>query len=127
MSIKDMSQELNVDFLKEKADRIKDSDIEKVIKKSGEIIDKTSKEEFKEYKERITLYLELIKAYKEGRYKDIQTEQVKLITAALLYIVSPFDLIPDFIPGVGLSDDIMIIKTCIELTAKDLEKFKSTL
>jgi uncharacterized membrane protein YkvA (DUF1232 family) len=32
-----------------------------------------------------------------------------LIVAALGYVVLPFDLIPDFIPGVGEIDDLVIV------------------
>lgn len=35
---------------------------------------------------------------------------LKLGTAALvLYVLLPFDLIPDFIPGIGVVDDIVIV------------------
>lgn len=41
-----------------------------------------------------------------------------ILGAAALYAVSPIDLIPDFIPVLGLMDDLVIIPLGIALAAK---------
>ena len=45
-------------------------------------------------------------------YMDERTELVTKLTIALLslaYIVSPIDILPDFLPVIGITDDILII------------------
>lgn len=32
-----------------------------------------------------------------------------LLVAAILYVLSPIDLIPDFVPAIGYSDDLAIL------------------
>ncbi len=38
---------------------------------------------------------------------------VKACTAALLYLVNPFDLIPDPTPGTGLLDDLYVVELAL--------------
>jgi uncharacterized membrane protein YkvA (DUF1232 family) len=38
--------------------------------------------------------------------------------AALLYLVSPVDLIPDFIPGVGFLDDLVIVPLLLRMSVR---------
>jgi uncharacterized membrane protein YkvA (DUF1232 family) len=42
--------------------------------------------------------------------------------AALLYLVSPIDLIPDFIPVLGLLDDAAVVTLLLSITFKMLPK-----
>merc|ERR1711865_1189505 len=44
-----------------------------------------------------------------GRYTPSQWSAVVAVAAALAYLVSPIDLVPDAIPFVGLLDDIAVL------------------
>lgn len=46
------------------------------------------------------------------------------LAAALLYIVSPIDLMPDFIPGIGLIDDAAVLALLLHSIAQDLAAFR---
>lgn len=55
-------------------------------------------------------------------YKDERTELVTKLTIALLalvYIVSPIDILPDFMPFLGISDDILIIPVLMWMLIPD--------
>lgn len=45
------------------------------------------------------------------------------ITAALLYFINPFDIVPDFIPVVGYLDDVVVVGACLKLIQADLRAF----
>jgi len=48
----------------------------------------------------------------------------KIIAAtAIAYIISPLDLIPDIIPGIGFADDVLIVMAAISLIGVALHKY----
>jgi uncharacterized membrane protein YkvA (DUF1232 family) len=71
------------------------------------------------------LLLSLLKDYFNGTYKDIPKKSIITIVAAVLYFLSPADLIPDFLLGFGLIDDVFIIGLVIKQVTKDLAKYKA--
>ncbi|MBI2118046.1 MAG: DUF1232 domain-containing protein [Elusimicrobia bacterium] len=56
--------------------------------------------------------------------KDQRTPMVSkfLLALAILYALMPFDLIPDFIPGLGYLDDILLIGLLVFLALKFIPK-----
>ncbi|MBR6028365.1 MAG: DUF1232 domain-containing protein [Clostridia bacterium] len=63
----------------------------------------------------------LAKDFVYGGEKDISCNSAVAAVAALLYVVSPFDIIPDWIPGIGFSDDAMVVAFCVNMLHGDLE------
>jgi uncharacterized membrane protein YkvA (DUF1232 family) len=53
------------------------------------------------------------------------------ILAAIIYFLNPIDLIPDFIPGLGLTDDFSVLLWVYNSVSTEVVKFleweKSTL
>ena len=54
----------------------------------------------------------------------LQKETKIILIIALLYIVSPIDLIPDAIPFLGLLDDIVVAGYAMKKTAAELERYR---
>jgi len=74
-------------------------------------------------------YLEDLKlAYRMLRDPNFQLEREKKITMiiALLYIVSPIDLIPDGIPFLGMLDDVLVAGYALKQVADELARYKKT-
>ena len=46
------------------------------------------------------------------------------IVSTLIYIISPFDILPDTIPVVGYIDDIAILSWALKSINPDLEEYK---
>lgn len=68
-------------------------------------------------------FLRLIRAYANGSYRQVSTQSMLLIIAAVIYFVSPIDLIPDFILGLGLIDDATLLAWTIRACASDVAAF----
>lgn len=71
----------------------------------------------------ITIMVELVKDWFKGNYKDLSKKSIILIITALLYLVIPLDLIPDFLP-MGLIDDIIVISFVFNKISVEIEKYK---
>lgn len=68
-----------------------------------------------EIRSRINSYIEII-----GSEETPLSAKILLI-AAIVYFLSPIDLIPDFIPVIGYLDDLIIVPTLIWLAFRQIE------
>lgn len=66
----------------------------------------------------------MLSAYGKGQYRDVPWKSIAAIGAALAYLIFPFDIIPDFIPGIGMLDDMIVIGLCLKTVKIDLDKFR---
>lgn len=71
----------------------------------------------------IKLLTELIRDWKRGEYKNLSKNNVILIIIGLIYLVNPFDIIPDFLFG-GFLDDLAVIAFVIKKVSEELEAYK---
>jgi uncharacterized membrane protein YkvA (DUF1232 family) len=69
------------------------------------------------------LVLELLEDVKTGAYRSLPWRSVALGSAAVLYSISPADVIPDVIPSLGLIDDIALISIAVRLLRRDLRAY----
>ena len=60
----------------------------------------------------------------KGNYK-LHPVNMGIIAGGLLYFIIPTDLIPDFIPFVGLVDDIALLTTIIRSMQGELQKYRN--
>lgn len=65
----------------------------------------------------------LMKAYAGGHYREFPYASIVKIVAAVVYFVSVVDLVPDFIPILGLTDDLAILAWVYSSVKDDLQKF----
>ncbi len=76
-----------------------------------------------EVKENLQALIRLVQASTSGDYKKAPWKSLVMVVAAILYFVSPIDLVPDFIFGIGYLDDIAIVSYVYKQIVKDLESF----
>ncbi len=74
--------------------------------------------------EKLQLFFQLIKAYSNGDYRKVSKSTIVLVIGAVLYFVSPLDVVPDFIVGLGILDDAAVIGFTLKKITKELEEFK---
>jgi uncharacterized membrane protein YkvA (DUF1232 family) len=98
------------DYTIDKIETTTVEDVDDAISKEQSIIDKINNAGMlKKYRELAKVMFMMIKDYRKGIYKDVPWFTIAAITAALLYVFIPIDLIPDFIPGLGFIDDLTMI------------------
>ena len=49
-----------------------------------------------------------------------------MIVVALIYVLSPIDIIPDAIPVAGIIDDAFVIKLIYDVIQDEFEKWKAS-
>jgi len=74
---------------------------------------------FKSWAESIRQDIDALKALLEAPKADAHAR--KLAAAALSYLVSRMDLIPDWNEGIGVIDDVMVLRVCAQL-AQNLDR-----
>ena len=75
--------------------------------------------------DKLQLFFELIKSWSKGDYRDISKKTIIIIVATVIYFVSPIDLLPDFIVGLGIFDDVALIGFTAKQISTELERFKT--
>lgn len=73
-------------------------------------------------KEDLLLIADYIRDVLAGKYKEYSRSALTLALAALIYVASPLDVVPDFIPT-GLLDDATIVAWAIAQLSEELEKY----
>ena len=66
----------------------------------------------------------LLKDYVSGKYNAVPIASVITIVIALVYFVSPIDLVPDFIPIAGKLDDALVIAIAVGSIHNDLADYR---
>lgn len=66
----------------------------------------------------------MVSDYAKGNYKEVPIATMVGIVVALLYFMSPIDLIPDFIPVAGQLDDAAVILFAINAAHNDIAEYK---
>ncbi|MCE1273088.1 MAG: DUF1232 domain-containing protein [Chlorobiales bacterium] len=67
--------------------------------------------------------LRMVRSSVRREYRDIPWQSLVLITAGVVYFVSPADALPDFIPLLGFTDDAAILGAILASISGDLERF----
>ena len=114
------------EFVKEGAQKVTEKDVEKVVSKSEEIKKKFStKGPLARFIEDGKLLIAIVKDYFSGVYRQIPYGAIASIVFTLIYVLNPFDLVPDMLPVIGQLDDVAVIGACLILVEQDLHKYKN--
>ncbi|KAA6440829.1 DUF1232 domain-containing protein [Dyadobacter flavalbus] len=99
----------------------------KMFELAKEVISKMQKVGFREnmsdFQTNVQLLIRMIRAYASGEYKGLPWKSILSIVAVLIYFVSPIDLIPDFLPVIGITDDVALIVWLVKTFGSDIQKF----
>lgn len=59
-----------------------------------------------------------------GRYKDYSAGKLLLAIAALIYVFSPVDVLPDVVPVLGWIDDATVLGWATKQLMNELSKYR---
>jgi len=92
---------------------------------ADKLADQKSKDnKFKQLFAAALTLVRLVRSYATGDYRQIQTSTIVSGLAVLLYVLSPIDLVPDFIPVVGFLDDLSLVSWFIGKFSAELVRFR---
>lgn len=69
------------------------------------------------------LLFSLINDYRKGVYRDVSIWSIIVFVLTIIYIISPVDIIPDFMLGLGQIDDAAVLFFCLRFIERDLYKY----
>ncbi len=78
----------------------------------------------KEIWDSLQTLLSLIRDWISGEYRGLPSKTLLLALAGIVYFVTPIDIIPEFIVGLGLLDDAVILGWIISQIGSELEEYR---
>jgi uncharacterized membrane protein YkvA (DUF1232 family) len=96
--------------------------VTKILEKTRDFID--SRNYKLPFINKVTELLEMLSEYSKGNFK-LNDAAVGWIVAALAYLILPTDLVPDFLPGIGFTDDAAVFILAFRQLSQELEHFRS--
>lgn len=109
------------------AENITGDDVRTAADSGSEKMDNLSKnipQALLDYWQDLKEMVSLLKDYFTGDYTEAPWKVITAVAAAVLYFVSPIDLLPDLIPVLGFLDDAFIISMCLSLCRTDLDDYR---
>jgi len=76
----------------------------------------------KKFIQPVQIFIRMIKAHFRGEHK-IAFSTLGLIVLALVYFLSPVDLIPDFLGVLGFADDLSVVMAVYAKVKDEVEQF----
>ncbi len=65
----------------------------------------------------------LLEDYARGRYRKIPWRSIAVVTGAVAYVISPIDLIPDFLVPIGWTDDMLVLALAWMVVKSELRDY----
>jgi uncharacterized membrane protein YkvA (DUF1232 family) len=77
------------------------------------------------FRERVRLLWMVLRDYANGTYREVPWRAIAAVVAAAAYVLSPFDLVPDFLIPVGWTDDLLVVAMTWGLLKRELRAYCS--
>lgn len=121
-----MFEKPSEEYVREGAQKVTPKDIDTVAARSEDIKEKFSaKGPLKRFIEDGKVLRALIKDWRTGKYRQALYGTIAAVAFGLLYVLNPFDIVPDVLPFIGAVDDATVIGALLLLVERDLKKYRS--
>lgn len=99
-----------------------EADITKTLADEIKMDEKTKDGPLAKFTTEISTLFEMLKDREKFNFSKTT---ISLIVAILAYIISPIDIVPDFIPLAGLLDDAALLTMVLNSIKSDIEKYRN--
>ena len=110
-------------MLDENASKTTMQDVEKILEKQKKIEKIFSGGILEQYFYKVKQLINMVKDYASGEYRKVPWTTIAAIVGALIYVLSPIDIIPDFIPVIGYVDDAFVIAVTLKALESDINNY----
>ena len=109
----------------QRAANVTDEDVEDVLGKQRKVEDIVRHVgALQKYWEDVKTFFSMVKDYVGGDYREVPFRTIAAIVGALMYVLSPIDAIPDFIPVLGYLDDGGVLALCLKAVQGDVDDYR---
>ena len=120
-----MPENLSEEIVKDGAQNVTQRDIQKVISRSEELQRKFSaRGPLARFVEDGKLLMSIVKDYWAGAYRQVPYGVIASSVFTLIYVLNPFDMVPDVLPLIGQLDDVAVLGACLLMVEHDLHTYK---
>ena len=120
-----MPENLSEEFVKVRAQNVTQKDVEKVVSRSEELQRKFSaRGPLARFVEDGKLLMSIVKDYWAGAYRQVPYGVIASSVFTLIYVLNPFDMVPDVLPLIGQLDDVAVLGACLLMVEHDLHTYK---
>ena len=99
-------------------------DIHNILNNKDTILKVLKNEKLLKFLNDVVVYLKLLYDIITARIGNVPVGIIITIVGVLLYLLSSIDLIPDYIPGIGLMDDVLLLSFCHHFTKSFIDRYK---
>ena len=104
--------------------KVRQADIHRLLEKQQAVEEKVRNSgKLDRFTTNVKLMFSLVQDYYNGRYRSIPWKSIAAIVGALVYVLNPLDLIPDFVLSIGFVDDVGVVALCLKLVESDLHRY----
>lgn len=117
-------KKIDEEYVSDEITKIKEDDVEVAMSNQEAIVDKiVNSSILKKYTELVRVMFGMLKDYRKGIYTSVPWYTIAAIAFSFLYVLNPFDLVPDFIPGIGYIDDLAVFSFGLKFIESDLHQY----
>ena len=120
------SEEVIFKEIEKNSSGINEGDLSNILSKERQFEKKSEKltfDKFKKLLRQLKLSFGMLKDFKSKTYTSIPWRTISLLIAGILYFLNPFDIIPDFLPVIGYTDDAVAFAAIFKSIQGDLKKY----
>ena len=111
--------------LNRRARNFRSEDMAEVISNEERMTERARKSGvLSEMADTISDFFGMVRDYASNKYTEVPIRTIAAIVGALAYFISPIDLIPDFIPVLGLTDDAAVLALCLKMCRDDVLEYR---
>jgi len=119
-----MDSRISESYVGDEVSKIREKDLEIVMDNQENISKKISNATpLRKFTELGKIMFSMLKDIKNGTYPEVPWFTIASIVVALLYILNPLDIVPDFIPGIGYIDDLAVMSISMGWIETDIHKY----